>query len=199
MTVEQTSAQGARRGRPRQPGMGQRVRAAAIEELLEGGVERFSVNRVARRAGVAKGTVLLRWPEPLDLVVDAISQMMDWEPVPDLGSLRAELLVVAERMEPAFSPPVYALNLHVIAKAAARPELWRHYVERIAGAGLSMAEPVFHRALARGEARPGLDVAAAVRLFVGCLRQTTEADPLMRPPDAAGRAVIVDLTVAACR
>jgi AcrR family transcriptional regulator len=158
----------------------------------------FSVTKVARRAGVAKGTVSLRWPEPLDLVVDAFSELAAWEAVPDLGSLRDELRLLADRLvRAAFTHPMFALSQSVLVSAAARPELWERYVGHVVGPGLTLAREVFVRAQQRGEIAPAVPLDPLVLAFVGGLQMATEADPTQRPPDDAARDALVDVMLAA--
>jgi AcrR family transcriptional regulator len=187
------------RGRPRQTGVGRRIREAAAQELIETGVAAFSITKVARRAGVAKGTVSLRYPDPLDLMVDTISERYAWEPVEDLGNLAEELRVLAKRLvDAAMHHPVFALGQSILVASTERPEVWQRYADRIVGTGLTRCRQVLERGVARGEVRPDVDLDVAVCAFVGGLQMITEADTEMRPPTTAKQESLVRLTLAMC-
>lgn len=189
----------AKRGRPRVPGVGERVRAAAIDELIKNGLETFSISRVARRAGVAKGTVSLRWPEPLDLVLDALSTRLVWEPVSETGDLGSELMALSRRLEPAFGPPLFGLIHSALGAAAGRPAQWERWVERIVGPGLRLSREVFERAAARGDISPDVDISMLVMTFIGGLQLTTQANPKQLPPSRQQRKAIIAIVLRACQ
>src|SRR3954465_3041476 len=61
------------RGRPRTPGAAKRTLDAALEEYGEHGWSGFTMDGVARRAGVGKSTVYLRWQDKESLLTDAVA------------------------------------------------------------------------------------------------------------------------------
>src|SRR4051794_41814148 len=61
------------RGRPRTPGADKRIIDAALEEYGEHGWSGFTMDGVARRAGVGKSTVYLRWQDKDSLLSEAVS------------------------------------------------------------------------------------------------------------------------------
>ncbi|KQX50102.1 hypothetical protein ASD33_15985 [Streptomyces sp. Root1304] len=69
-----------------------RIAGAALELLLERGYDRFSVDEVAVRAGVAKTTLYRRWPTKDHLVVAVVARLQDEVPVEYRGDVRADLI-----------------------------------------------------------------------------------------------------------
>jgi AcrR family transcriptional regulator len=59
-------------GRPRDPAVDQAIRSAARSLLTEVGYQRLTLDAVARRAGVSRPTLYLRWPSKAALVHDAV-------------------------------------------------------------------------------------------------------------------------------
>jgi AcrR family transcriptional regulator len=86
----------ARRGRPRDEGTDARVLAAGYELLMERGYERYSMDEVAQRAGVAKTTLYRRWPTRDHLVVAVVAKIQDEVPVTDTGDIRHDLVTYLE-------------------------------------------------------------------------------------------------------
>ena len=81
----------ARRGRPRDGAVDQRVLSAAWGLLHAGGYAALNVDDVAERAGVAKTTLYRRWPTKDHLAIAAAAQILGEVPIPDSGDLRQDL------------------------------------------------------------------------------------------------------------
>jgi AcrR family transcriptional regulator len=141
-----------RRGRPRDPDADERILAAAVELMLEQGVDATTVDEVATRAGVGKATVYRRWASKEELALDALSRVIDVEvPVPDTGSLRGDLEQIYRAAVEFLASPAGRGLVHVGAAEAARDEriaaVYRRGVQR----RFAEAQPVFDRAVERGE------------------------------------------------
>ena len=65
-----------RPGRPRDPDVDRRVAQAAVAQFGEAGWQGFSVEAVARRAGVGKASIYLRWPTKSELLLDALKSSL---------------------------------------------------------------------------------------------------------------------------
>src|SRR3954469_17991836 len=83
------------RGRPRTPGAEKRIMDAALDEYGEHGWSGFTMDGVARRAGVGKSTVYLRWQDKDSLLTDAVGSASSPLGAVDTGSLRGDLRQVA--------------------------------------------------------------------------------------------------------
>jgi AcrR family transcriptional regulator len=80
-------------GRPLDPELSDRLRAAALDLLVELGLTRLSTDHVARRCAAGKSAVYRRWPSLVALVADAVCRMPGVVPSLRLtGDLRADLL-----------------------------------------------------------------------------------------------------------
>ena len=108
-------------GRPGTRGPSKLVRAAVVQatlgELAEGGYPALSLEKVARRAGVAKTTLYRRWGTRESLVLEAMLERAQTHiTVPDTGSLREDLLTfVIGVVANASSPEVSAMARAVVA------------------------------------------------------------------------------------
>lgn len=71
------------------------IHAAVMDELAEVGYGGLSIERVAERARTGKASIYRRWPNRLELVLEAIDHVMPrLDKAPDTGSVREDLLVV---------------------------------------------------------------------------------------------------------
>src|ERR1700750_3348213 len=67
---------------------------AAVEELLEVGYHRLTMDGVAQRARASKATLYRRWSSKQSIVVDAVvrAKRVSTASSPDTGSLRGDLV-----------------------------------------------------------------------------------------------------------
>ena len=93
MTISPTQA-----GRPRDPDVDRRVADAAVSLFGDAGWAGFSVEAVAKRAGVGKASIYLRWPTKEALLVEALRRRVGTIAEVDTGSLRADLVMLARQM-----------------------------------------------------------------------------------------------------
>lgn len=82
-------------GRPRDAAVDASLLAATQDLLLEQGYDRLSLEAVASRAGVGKPAIYRRWSGKSALTVAAVLDLTPVPPLPDEGSLRADLLACA--------------------------------------------------------------------------------------------------------
>jgi AcrR family transcriptional regulator len=88
-----------RTGRPIDRSADAEILRSTLELLAERGYERLTLDEVAARTGRAKTTVYRRWPTKEDLVLAAVrsaGRPPEIDELPDLGSLRADLLAVVD-------------------------------------------------------------------------------------------------------
>ncbi|TKG72257.1 TetR/AcrR family transcriptional regulator [Prauserella endophytica] len=143
-------------GAPRPGGRSAKVRAAvlgaALAELVDAGYHGLTLDGVARRAGVHKTTVYRRWGTRETLLLDAIRERAQTHvPIPDHGSLRADLFDLARAaIANLRTPEVGALVRAAVALAPHDPAVARagtaFWSERLGVDGT-----VVERAVARGE------------------------------------------------
>jgi len=92
-------AAGQRTGRPYDRSSDELILATALDLLAERDYERVTLDEVAVRTGKAKTTLYRRWATKEDLVLAAIraaGQPPEAEDLPDLGSLRSDLLAIVD-------------------------------------------------------------------------------------------------------
>ncbi|MCM2579928.1 TetR/AcrR family transcriptional regulator [Streptomyces meridianus] len=147
------------------------IHAAVLEELAAVGYGRMSIEAVARRAGVGKTAVYRRWKSKLEMTVAVVSQaaVHGLRP-PDTGSLRGDVRALLGMLAQALRHPLAAQIIpDLLAEAARNPEIARTLEVTLRAARRDMGEVVIGRAVARGEAPPGVDVELALDMIVGPL------------------------------
>ncbi|MCP3802984.1 TetR/AcrR family transcriptional regulator [Allokutzneria sp. A3M-2-11 16] len=135
MTTEKPRREGP--GRPRDPQADAAILRAAVDMLVERGVDQTSMEGIAKRAGVAKVTVYRRWKSKEDLLAQAIEAAR--EDIPDASAApSAEALPdVLETLLPQWGevladPKYRALSARLLGAGPDHPGLlaayWNHHV-----------------------------------------------------------------------
>jgi AcrR family transcriptional regulator len=164
------------------------VHAAVVELLGDQRWDQLSIPLVAERSGVHQATIYRRWGNISTLVDDvATSQLTASAPLPDTGSLRADLELAAVRFAEAIDGPMSRIYLRAAALSAP--------TDRIPAALRTRAEQLqqmLDRAAARGEPTPTL-----VELLEGITAPIYfHALFLGHPADAAHARELVDRLLA---
>lgn len=163
-----------RRGRPRTAGLDDRVLEATRQSIAEHGYPATTVDGIATRAGVSKGSIYRRWPAKGVLVYDACVAANDELPqVIDTGDIRADLLAVAHL---ASGPPSGTAGAevvsHILADAATDPDLMEMLRVRFF---LPRSDAIVRRvavAVERGELTSGIDPQLVPAVLTGALQYT---------------------------
>jgi len=164
---------------------------ACVEELLEVGYDRLTMDGVAQRARASKATLYRRWSSKQSLVVDAVirSKHAATSEPPDTGTLRGDLLATFcgpsglrdEQSMRVLGSVLTALQTDPTFAATFRE---KHIAPKRAG-----VVDLFARADARGELARGVDPTLIGPALVGILlhRAFVLGDPIT--PDLVERVV----------
>lgn len=152
-------------GRPRTPGVDQRILDAALAQLIQGGYATLRIDDVAAEAGVAKTTLYRRWTSKEALVADAVGRLFTDRVQPvDLGDLRSDLLaLLRESYTLLFEGPGRVLE-DLVRESGASREL-----SNVVKATTQVRRRYFHQAMNRGVARGELDPSADHDLLIDLL------------------------------
>ncbi|MEU0834969.1 TetR/AcrR family transcriptional regulator [Streptomyces sp. NPDC005969] len=183
----------------RRPGKGPRAAEAifdtTLRHLAERGYARLTIEAVAQDSGVNKTTIYRWWPSKPALLRAAMlhARVLDFD-IPDTGSLRGDLIALTEqivglltdeRTEPVARAMTAGTGLPDDELAALTREF---FADRF-----SREQPVFARAVARGELPKDADPMLLMDLIAGAvwMRVLLRREPA--PPDFA-RAVVDAVT-----
>lgn len=159
----------AKRGRPRDPDVEVRVLTAALEEYAERGWAGVSMDGVARRAGVGKSTIYLRWKSKEDLLAAAVDSNAHGLPEVDTGSFRGDLVALAENVYRYYVSPSGWASFRITIDQASTGEHIRSFADRVHSAHRTEALDIIRRAVARGEVRPELPGQVLLECIYGAL------------------------------
>ena len=144
-----------RPGRRRDPSLGPRVVAAALAVYAEAGWSGFSFDAVARRAGVGKAPLYLRWASKEDLLLAAFGAHTTAITITDSGNLRDDLTEYTCRLIDSKAGPDGWAFLRLHLEATLIPALHASFSSQIANPHVEGARALLDRALERGDLRPG--------------------------------------------
>jgi AcrR family transcriptional regulator len=178
---EPAASVAARPGRPRDPDIEDRVFGAAMDVYSRTGWSGFNFEAVTRVSGVGKAAIYRRWPDRGALLADTLKARWGTVEEVDNGSLRADLMRLAEmfltRLTGEHGPAttqVQADRLHYEEVRTATDD----YIQMTIYNG----RQIVHRAVERGELPRGTRPALIIDLVVGGVQNhVMSTPPSLRP------------------
>jgi AcrR family transcriptional regulator len=158
-----------RRGRPRKEGAGEQILEAALEEYAEHGWAGFTMDAVARRAGVGKSTVYLRWRDTDSLLTAAVSARSGSIGSVDTGAFRTDLEALAGNLFRFFLDPVGWASLRISVDAAGSPSSLGRFSEALSRQHWHAAAAIVQRAIERREAPADVPAQTLVDCLYGAV------------------------------
>ncbi|GGL15700.1 TetR/AcrR family transcriptional regulator [Nocardia jinanensis] len=143
-------------GRPRDPELDEKLMTAALLEYAQLGWGAFTMQGVARRAGVGKSALYLRWSTKEELLLDSVESVaLTLSVNVDTGSLTGDLTALATALLEHFLDPIGWATLRITIDVTAEFTDLRPFQQRIVKALRSAATGAFTRAVERGEMATG--------------------------------------------
>jgi len=153
-------------GRPRDPGVDARVAEAAVLLFGEMGWAGFSVESVARRAGVGKASIYLRWPSKEALLAAALeTRMANIEEI-DTGSTRGDLVDLTRQLLRLYLSDNGRATMRLTLDGDKVPEIRERY-EALARSQVLAARAIVRRGIRRGELAESTSVTVLLDALCG--------------------------------
>jgi len=147
------------------------VLSEARRAIEEQGYQETTIDQIAARAGVSKGSIYRRWPTKGVLAYDACIASSDALPgVIDSGDIRADLLAVARLTAAAQTSGSDEVVTQILADAARDPDLMEMLRTRFFRPRSDAIARRVELAVARGELRPGIDAQLVPAVLNGAQR-----------------------------
>lgn len=168
-----------------------RVLEAALAEMARGGADRLSIERVAELADVNKTTIYRRWKTIEKLVDAALDLISHPGPLPDSGSLRADLIAFLERMQSVAKDPAVMPFLRLRLAGDHEGRYGSLLLKRMQAADQA-ALVVFTRAQGRGELASNVDVEMLRDIVLGATQYVLLARIDAPPSPAMLTDILID-------
>ena len=142
---------------------------AALAELLDRGIDNYTIDGIAKRASLDRSTIIQIWGDARVLLMEAqLSRASETVPATNTGSLHGDLLEYAASLtELAATTEGRGWFQRLLPAgrdvdfAEVRADFWKIRFDSV--------EPILERAAERGELRDGIDAMAAIRMFSAAL------------------------------
>ncbi|MEV6348047.1 TetR/AcrR family transcriptional regulator [Actinoplanes sp. NPDC051851] len=165
-------------GRPRDPEVDRRITRAALDVFGDAGWAGFAMEVVARRAGVGKASLYLRWSSKEALLTDAVSTGLVRISDVDTGTLHGDLVELATQMLDLYAGPSSRAALRLSLEAASIPGVGEHY-DALRDSQLLAARAIVRRGIDRTE----LPATVSITLLLDTLVGGAMMHALSTPPD----------------
>lgn len=167
----------ARPGRPRSTAADDAILNAAIDLLLDGGVDSVKVDVVARRAGVTRATVYRRYTTREDLVVGAFeASFRAYLERPALSKPTIDEFV-ADTAAAMADPRGRALLRRIMTVAHDDPELHARFRQTGSDERAAVIHSTLTRAAAAGQFPAGSDIDAIYTVVTSCINMHLLIEP----------------------
>jgi AcrR family transcriptional regulator len=173
---------------PRQPSARAHREAldAALQLIGERGIERVSMDAIARKSGVSKATIYKHWENKEALCLDAISRVRTRLPRAGTGDPKEELAAFLRGLLRAGKPAsLAAIMPRIVSYAATRPAFREAWRDRMEGPRRARVRELIERAVREEQLRPGVDFDLAYHMLFGPLmyHRLTGAEVPARMPE----------------
>jgi AcrR family transcriptional regulator len=146
---------------------------AALEEYGEHGWSGFTMDGVARRAGVGKSTVYLRWQDKDTLLTDAVGSRSEQLGMVDTETLRGDLHQLSVNLFRHFLDPAGWATLRIVVDTAGAPQRLGRFAEAVGDVQSDFVERIVQRAVERGEVPSGVSSQSIGQCIYGSVTMQT--------------------------
>lgn len=127
-----------------------------LDVLHETGYDRLTIDEIASRARASKATVYRRWATKADLVLAAVAHSLrQTAVVPDTGSLRGDLMQVAELVITRQATAQADTLAAILVEVRRNPHLSAVVEQKLLYEKRPIIQAILQRAADRGEVSPG--------------------------------------------
>lgn len=157
-------------GRPRSQEAHQAILSATRSLMLEDGVTKLRIEKVAEKAGVGKTTIYRRWKTKEALVSEAFGSVADKVQIPNTGNKIEDLLKVAKGMIESVSQS-FGISVQkvtpIISEILSHPELMRMYREQYILPRRQIFIQILEKGIECGQIRSTVDIDLVIDQLIG--------------------------------
>lgn len=185
-----------RGGRPRDPHVDRRIEEAAVDVFGSVGLAGFTMDAVAKAAGVGKASIYLRWSSREALLAESVSAAFRPLAAIDTGDLRDDLLALTHALLDLYAGPHGRAARRMVVEAESSPVVAEQWVP-VRAAQVRTTRAIVRRAIARGEVGTGIPVDLVLETLCGAVMIRAVAAPGKRPARERYAAQLVDFVLSA--
>ena len=163
-------------GRPRDPEVDRRILDAALGVFGEFGWKGFNIVAVAKRAGVGKASIYLRWPNSTDLLIEVVRARVGVVVDEPFNDVREELLSLSKQLLRQYVADSGRSSVRLMLEAHLVPGLKEHWDE-VAASQIAAARSIVARAILRGELPEGASATLLLDALCGATMMHVQAVP----------------------
>jgi AcrR family transcriptional regulator len=143
---------------------------AALIELAEAGYGGFTIDSVAKRAGVGRSTIYRHWDGKLPLIVDALDRLNE-QPVPEPpdGNLRGSVETLLRHLAAVLTDSIIGRCVPALIDGAERDATVREFHHRYSADRRRALTKVIAAGVASGEFRQTIDPESASLALSGAI------------------------------
>ena len=165
-----------RSGRPRDPDVDRRVEEAAVDLFGRAGWTGFSIDAVARAAGVGKASVYLRWDSKEELLTEAVAGAFGPIAAIDTGDVREDLVALATLLLELYGGRTGPAARRMTLESGSIPGIAERW-ETVRRSQVSTARAIVRRAVDRGQLPEGTSASLLLDALCGAAMNRPVATP----------------------
>src|SRR3954452_19784639 len=186
------------RGRPRDGALDERILEQVLVLLGSRGYSGLTLDELAVRSGVAKTTILRRWPSKAAVAAAGVERLaLQSVDLPDFGTLHRDLRALLHGAVDTFARGRGQFVPRLLREAGHHPEITDLF-DAVLHTRRQAYRRVLARAIARGELDPTVDQELLIDMLIGPVwtRLLITRDPITRDyVDANVQAVLIAFSV----
>jgi AcrR family transcriptional regulator len=170
------------RGRPRDGALDDRILEQVLDLLGSRGYAGLTLDELAVRSGVAKSTILRRWPSKAAVAAAGVERLaLQSVDVPDFGTLHRDLHALLHGAVDMFVRGRGQFVPRLLREAGHHPEI-TDLLDAVLHTRRQAYRRVLARAIARGELDPSVDQELLIDMLIGPVwtRLLITRDPITR-------------------
>ena len=170
------------RGRPRDGALDERILEQVLDLLGSSGYAGLTLDELAVRSGVAKTTILRRWPSKAAVAAAGVERLaLQSVDVPDFGTLHRDLHALMHGAVDTFVRGRGQFVPRLLREAGHHPEI-TDLLHAVLHTRRQAYRRVLARAIARGELDPSVDQELLIDMLIGPVwtRLLITRDPITR-------------------
>jgi AcrR family transcriptional regulator len=170
------------RGRPRDGALDERILEQVVALLGSRGYAGLTLDQLAVRSGVAKSTILRRWPSKAAVAAAGVERLaLQSVDVPNSGTLEGDLHALVHGARDTFVRGRGQFIARLLRESGHHPEI-TDLLDAVLRTRRQAYRRVLARAIARGELDPSVDQELLIDMIIGPLwtRLLITRDPVTR-------------------